>query len=269
MDDFRAKKLLQIGNIITPLICGIITAVSSLGIEGGYQAIFTGDSYESLIGPAPITFAIWGPIFFFLALFVIYQARDLLKKESEQISMPYVHEVSVFFMLSTIMAAGWYLLWSQRWIWPSVLAMILYLFFILAAYLRLNINKISRPLKEHLIIGVSWSMYAGWVTVATIVSITTGLISIGFDTPIINERIWAVLVLLIALVIYLLVLVTRNDYIFPLVGAWALIGIVIERLDPNNPLCSEVALVATIGAIVLVIATGIGAFIQYKQKKNI
>ena len=98
--------------------------------------------------------------------------------------------------------------------------------------LALKINKKERSLKEHAYITVGWSMYAGWITAATFVNVTTAVVSSGFDPAPLGEANWTIIVLLIALVIYLMVLITRNDFIFASVGLWAVIGIIIERTSP-------------------------------------
>ena len=70
------KTALQIGNIVTPLLCFVVIGLSSLD----FGDVFSDSGFPNLINPAPWTFAIWGPIFIFQGLFWVYQARDLFKK---------------------------------------------------------------------------------------------------------------------------------------------------------------------------------------------
>ncbi|MDF1537760.1 MAG: hypothetical protein P1Q69_02540, partial [Candidatus Thorarchaeota archaeon] len=60
-----------------------------------------------------------------------------------------------------------------------------------------------------------------------------------------------IVVLAIALSIYLLVLFTRNDFIFAGVGVWSLIGVLGTLLSVTQP---EVMLVTSLGLIILVVA---------------
>lgn len=248
MDKDKKKTILQIGNLVTPILCGVVIAIGSVGTN--WQSVFGADPYDKLLDPAGFTFAIWGPIFFFIGLFYVYQARDLFR--SEKLDMPYVHQVSVFFMASTVATTAWYLLWANGFIWPSVLTMAIYLVSLLAGYLRLEINKVDRSVKEHLYITAGWSLYTGWITAALIVNTTTGFAAAGFDAPILGEVGWTILILGVALIIYVLVLVNRNDYTFAGVGAWATFGVFVERL--LNPTAPIVTLVAGLGALILIFA---------------
>ncbi len=245
------KLILQIANILIPILVFIIISLLSF-FQADFGQSFTSEATESLIDPIGFAFAIWGPIFFFLAIFYFYQARDIFKSAENKIDMPYVHQVSVFFILSVIMPSLWYIFWSYQIIWLSTLFMILYLISLLIAYLRLNINLVERPKIEKIAIVIPWSMHTAWVTAATIISIKTFLMSINFNNPplLFSDTYWAVIVLLVALGIYTTVLLTRNDYIYAGVGIWVLFGILIERLT-TSPLVIEIVIVSVIGMIIL------------------
>ena len=263
MDQVKKKTLLQVGNLITPIACFLIIGLSNLD----FNTVFNSSAYPNLINPAPITFAIWGPIFIFQGLFYFYQARDLLKPAENKIDMPYVHEVSIFFMLSWISTTVWYILWASGFVWPAIAAMYAYLLTSLAAYLRLGINKRKRPLKEHLFVTMAWSMLVGWVTVAAIVNTTTGFVAIGFNPAPIGGAGWSILVLAVVLVIYLAVLFTRNDYVYTGVGLWAALGVFIERIDPTNTPQPEIALVSAIGSIILLLVMLLRFIKQYRANE--
>ncbi|TXT54085.1 MAG: conserved membrane protein of unknown function [Candidatus Thorarchaeota archaeon] len=264
MEKEKEKRMLQILNLLTPILCGGFIALLDLD----FVSSITADTYSKLLSPAPFTFAIWGPIFIFQALFYFYQARDILKPPEERIEMPYVHEVSVFFFLSWASTTAWYALWGMGYIWPAIGAMYAYLITSLGAYLRLGINKRNRPIKEHLFVTVAWSMLTAWVTVAAIVNTTTGLVSIGFDPGPLGESGWTVLVLLMTLIIYIMVLVTKNDFVFAGVGLWAIIGVVGDRLSPTSTPAPDVTIVAILGALILVIFM-IVWFLYLSRKESI
>jgi len=265
MNKNKKKLILQIANILTPILVFIVISLLSF-FQADFAQPFTSEATESLIDPIGFAFAIWGPIFFFLAIFYFYQARDIFKSAENKIDMPYVHQVSVFFILSVIMPTLWYIFWAYQIIWLSTLFMILYLISLLMAYLRLNINLVERPKVEKIAIVVPWSMHTAWVTAATIISIKTFLMSINFNNPplLFSDTYWAVIVLLITLGIYSAVLLTRKDYIYAGVGIWVLFGILIKRLT-TSPLAIEIMIISIIGIIVLVIAI----LYQFYRTKNI
>lgn len=243
--------MLQILNLLAPFIAGVVTMVFDSG--GSWEEVFVDESVTELLSPAGITFAIWGPIFFLLGLFYFYQARDLFPGQKE-VKMPFIHQVSVFFLLSTVMAAVWFVTWASRMIWGSVAAMILYLLTILAAYFRLDINLDRRTPRERLFVTAGWSMYAGWVTAATLVNTTTGLAYTGFENLPFTELQWTVAISIVAVMVYLTFLFLRRDYIFASVGVWALIGLSITHLNPTPPSTFIVLVTSILGAITIISA---------------
>lgn len=264
VDKEKRKEILQIGNILTPILCSVFIGFSGLD----FSTVFADSGYTSIINPAAWTFAIWGPIFIFQGLFYVYQARDLFKPESEKIDMPYVHEVSFFFMLSWISTTVWYLLWGFGLVLPAVVAMYAYLSTSLGAYLRLGINLRERSLREHIFVTVAWSMLTGWVTVAAIVNTTTGFMLAGFDPVPLGEAGWGIVVLAVALLIYLLALIRRNDYVFAGVGLWALLGVLGERLNPVNPPQPTLTTFILVGMAVISLAMVVRFVLQQRKRRT-
>jgi len=93
----------------------------------------------------------------------------------------------------------------------------------------------------------SFSLYLGWITVATIANSTVFLISINWDQFGIPPFTWTVIVIFVALFLTLTVLYSRKDFIYPLVIIWALIGIIIKRIGDNY----DLAVVALVMIIVI------------------
>ena len=258
---FREKRFLQLLNLLAPFIAGAITLV--LDSSGSWEDVFVDQSVTTLLSPAPITFSIWGPIFFLLGLFYFYQARDLFPGQ-EEVEVAFLRQVNVFFLLSTVMATVWFVIWARRIIWGSVFAMIVYLFTILAAYFRLGINIQNRTTRERLFATAGWSMYAGWVFVATLVNTATGLAYTGFDNLPFTELQWTLAGAIVAVMVYLLFLFLRRDYIFVGVGIWALIGLGLTHLNPVPPSNSIVLMISFLGAVTLMIST----ILHYKLKPH-
>lgn len=245
------KKIFQLGNLVVPVLVTILSTIYSVNRGSNIKDTFSPDEYEKLLGPAGISFAIWGLIFLFLGVFVLYQARDLFKSKAEQLDMPYVFQVNGAFMVSIAAASAWYVFWAERAIYLSFFSMMSMLISILFAYFKLNINRTARPLREHFTITIPWSLYAGWVTAAVLVSLTTVMIEIGFASVGITEPFWTIFILLVALATYSFFLLKRNDYIYASVGIWVLLGVIIERLS-SATLYPNIVIVATLGIIILV-----------------
>jgi len=236
-------------NLLTPVIAGALPSMLLEG-SGSWEDTFIEPSLLKLLSPAPITFAIWGPIFILMAAFYVYQARDLLPGRAN-VEMPYVTQVGVFFFLSSVLTSLWYVAWARRMIWASIAAMILYLASLLAAYFRLGINVVHRGRRERLLVTAGWSMYAGWVAVAALVNTTTGLVYYGFDALPFTELQWTLGASVAAVIVYLVFLFKRRDYVFAGVGAWAFTGLFITHLGPSPPSNQAVLISSLAGAAII------------------
>ena len=79
-----------------------------------------------------------------------------------------------------------------------------------------------------------FSVYLGWITVASIANITILLVKLGLQNEGIVAVILTVLVLIITTTIALLWIVREKDYIFGFVIIWAYLGILIRHLTQEN-----------------------------------
>jgi hypothetical protein len=126
---------------------------------------------------------------------------------------------------------------------------------LIAIYLRLNIGWSNVSLKDKLCVHVPFSVYLGWVTIATIANISVTLVSLGWDGFGVSLQTWAILVLAIVLVLDLVVIVTRKDIAYSLVFIWALAGIAVNQTaNPYIVLTAEIAIVIIAVALAITVA---------------
>ena len=254
------KRVLQGSNFIAVILTIAVNSLANiLPINGKYTGELS-DKIPNLFVPSGITFAIWGVIYLLLILFAIYQSRDFIKKE--KIEMPYLTKITPFFLLASTANIIWIFLWHYEQVGLSLLAMIVLLISLIAIYLKLNIGEEQVSLKEKMLIHVPFSVYLGWITVATIANITAWLVTIGWDGFGISEVTWTIIVLCVATLITLIILYKRKDISYSLVIIWALLGIVIKRIQDQT----EIATTAII-AIILIIIVIIGIIIFKYYKK--
>jgi predicted histidine transporter YuiF (NhaC family) len=110
---------------------------------------------------------------------------------------------------------------------------------------------------EKLCVHVPFSVYLGWITVATIANVTAYLVSVNWDGFGISQLTWTILVVSVGVLITLLMLALRKDIAYSLVVLWALLGIWIKRTTPAtaNSDVATLALTAMglIGVVILVV----------------
>jgi hypothetical protein len=186
---------------------------------------------------------------------VVFQA---LPSQREK---PFLKQTRVLFILSGVFNVVWLFLWHYDQIVLSVALMFALLATLIAIYLRLGIGKSSATLKEKVCVHLPFSVYLGWITVATIANVSSALVSIQWDGFGLASDTWAVLVIAVALLITLAVIATRKDIAYSLVLVWALIGIAVNQSAYQN-----IVLAAEISAIVIVVA--LAAFLAVSKLKR-
>ena len=140
-----------------------------------------------------------------------------------------------------------------------MIIIILLLLVLIIIYLRLNIAREEVDSKVKILVWIPFSLYLGWITIATIANTTVFLVAINWDGVGISPFVWTVIILIVALILTLTVLFTRKDMIYPLVTIWALFGITAARLSQNL----ELAIFATV--LALIIAATLIGFIIWKK----
>ena len=233
---------------LTVLVNGL---AGSTTILGGKLTSEISDANPTLITPAGYVFSIWGVIYILLGIFVIYQALPSQKGKD------YQEKIGWLFVLSSLLNIAWLFLWQFEYLSLSVVLMFLLLATLIAIYLRLNIGKSIVSLREKLAVHVPFSVYLGWITIASIANVATTLVSVNWDGFGISQETWALLIVIIALLITLLVLATRKDVAYGFVVIWALLGIAVKQSGNQN-----IVTTTEISALVIVIALALSILIS-------
>jgi hypothetical protein len=108
-----------------------------------------------------------------------------------------------------------------------------------------------------------FSIYLGWITVATIANATSLLDYLNWSGWGISPEVWTVIMLAAATLIAGLMSFTRGDVAYSLVLMWAFAGIAVKH--QATPIVSNSAWTATVLVAVLLV---IGVFWQRKKVKK-
>lgn len=244
---------LQLSNIGSTIFMFIINMMASIGLINNTKPGELSDKLPNLFVPSGLTFSIWGIIYLLLFLFIIYQARSLVMREIPD--PPFIRKIGGYFVLSNIANICWIFAWHYELVPLSLVFMIILFLSLLTIYLRMGIGLQGgiKKLRERLFYQVPFSVYLGWITVATIANVTTLLVWIGVDPFTRSAIIWTWIVIIVAASISILILWTRRDIAYSLVIIWALIGIIIKRMDPSYFKELSVAVIAGISTIAILI----------------
>jgi len=247
MNTRRSQIILSVLNLVgflgTVVVNGLATALPINNKTTGELS----DKYPNLFVPAGLTFSIWGIIYLLLAMFAVYSLVSAIKGGSRA---SFVNKIGAVFFLSCIANTGWIFAWHYEFVPLSLAIMLLLLGFLLAIYMRLGIGKKGPTKKEQYLVHLPFSVYLGWITVATIANVTILLVNANWNRFGLSEQFWAVAVIVVAIGITLSVLLRRQDIYYALVVDWALVGILIKRLGSSVPAESVIA-VTVIGLVVV------------------
>lgn len=242
-----SNSALRLLNILAFLFTIVVNGLAgSTTIIGGTNTAQVSDANPTLITPAGYVFSIWGIIYILLGVFVIFQALPSEKGKE------YQKRVSWLFVLSSLFNIAWLFLWQFEYLSFSVILMFLLLATLIAIYLRLNIGMSTASLREKLAVHLPFSVYLGWITIASIANVATTLVSVNWDGFGISQETWATLIIIIALVLTLLVIATRKDIAYGLVIIWALVGIAVKQSENLR-----IAMIAEVSAVLIAVALGV------------
>jgi len=211
--------------IVVNMLAGSTTLLN--GVTSGQVS----DNYPTLVTPAGFTFAVWGIIYMLLLVFTVYQ---LLPKNRDQ---PFLQQIGLLFALSGACNVSWLFLWHYDLITYSLVLMLALLASLILIYRRLDIGRATVSLKEMALVHLPFSVYLGWISIATIANVSVALTAVGWDGWGIPDATWAVVIIAVALVLTLAMLATRKDVAFSLVVVWALVGILSKQSDFQNIVC--------------------------------
>ncbi|MBS3969234.1 MAG: hypothetical protein KGZ94_03835 [Clostridia bacterium] len=228
------KTILQVANIIALILTILINFLANaLPINGKTTAEVSG-LYPTLFTPAGITFAIWGLIYLLLAAFIVYQGRDLLTYK--KVEMPFLSQIGWWFVAASAFNIVWIIAWHYEAILLSLVIIIALLLTLIIIYLKLGIGKSVKNRMEKYLVHIPFSIYLGWITVATAANTAVYLVKINWIQSVSAEVFWTVIVILFSTALAIKVLLAKKDIFYILVILWAFLGIIIKRLSaPGEP----------------------------------
>ena len=215
----RMKKLLS---LLSASLFFFSLYVNFLAGSGRLNDIGTGEIsglYPTLFTPAGITFSIWGVIFLLNSVFVLSQVY-LAFKTPQSFSIA----LNSFYIGLSLTNISWLLLWHHQQIGLSLIVIVLYLLSTLKLYtLSSALNTNNTPIYRFAYI--NFSVYAGWLSVATIANTAVCLTTIGLEPYGNLAMILTITVLVVALLLAYFFLTNQRNFWYPLVISWALFGI--------------------------------------------
>jgi hypothetical protein len=212
----------QISVIAAILVTLTINVLADVLPINGLNTGAISDTFHVYFVPAGYVFSIWGIIYIGLIAYAVFQALPSQKEN------PRLQSTGWWVVLGSLANCTWIFLWHYEQFVGTLGAMLILLATLITVYLRLGINRFKVSTGETWAVRVPFSIYLGWITVATIANVTDVLDYIGWNQFGISAAVWMVVILAVVLVITGLMNFLRRDVAFAFVLLWALAGIAVK-----------------------------------------
>jgi benzodiazapine receptor len=216
------------------------------------------DRFKVYFVPAGYVFSIWGLIYLALIGYSIYQALPAQREN------PRLQRIGWLYVLSCVANVAWLFLWHYEVFELTIVAMGALLLLLIAIYLSLGTGRTLASTAETWLVRVPFSIYLGWITVATIANVTSLLDYLNWGGWGIGPEVWAVIMLVAGAVIASAVSITRGDIAYVLVIVWAFAGIVVKHSDTP-----AVAVTAGVMAAVVALTLLVGIPRQRQRPRDL
>jgi len=247
--------LRQLSVILTVIATITINTLANALPINGLNTGQISDRFQVFFVPAGYVFSIWGIIYIGWIAFAIYQFQPA-QKES-----PRLRSLGYLFALSGMFNAAWLVCWHYNMFGLSVLVMLTLLGLLIASYLKLNVGLTPVGNAEKWSVDVPFSVYLGWVSVATVANVTSYLYFINWTGFGLAPQAWAVIMLIVACLLGLLMALTRRDSGYAFVLAWSFAGIAQKQADT--------ALVANSAWVATVFVLGLAVYSIIQRRRTI
>lgn len=203
--------------------------------------------------PAGWVFSIWGLIYLLLFVFVIYGLLPAGRKN------PRLQRISPLFLVANIANVAWIIFWHYEQFAASLGAITVLLCSLVGIYLGVRVrNPLRRGEEpapnpgwiERLALRIPFSIYLGWIWVATFANLMVWLDRSGRDGGVFSQSWWAIILMAIASLAALVFAATARDALIGIVMAVAFAGIAHHNWG-------ESTMVSVAAIVFTVIAAGI------------
>ena len=255
---------LKVLNAVGFAVTLALNFVSSTGVISPYGVGTVSRQHPTVITPAGGAFAIWAYIYSLQGFFVAFQfcwpAQD---------RATLLHGVGFWYLATCFFNSLWIVVFVQgtdaaMWCSTAIIACLL------ASICKIHVNtkcwspNRSRGLLQTIALDVHLSMYAGWVTVATIVNISVAL-STAWKPDAGTASVLAVILLLVALALNVIIMVRRRDLVWGWVLCWASHFIAVANED-NHAVRVTAIVVSVLIGLISAVAAAVSLFFAFRRQ---
>ena len=212
--------------------------------------------YPNLFQPAGVTFSIWGVIYLLLGAFVVSQFMSW-KTDVTTFDYP-ITSILWLFSITSVLNIGWLVFWHYDQIALSTVVMVL----LLATLLVILYLAKDAPL----LLRASFSVYAGWISIATVANFTILFVKLGVEPFTEKAVVYTIIMFVISALLGIFYMFIKKNIFYGAVFVWAYVGIFIRFLKQESLPQSFPALMYT-SLTLLIILAGSVIYLGYDTLK--
>ena len=258
---FRNRSVFNTLGYIVMIAANVLALLLPINGETTAQVA---EGYPNLFAPAGVTFGIWGIIYLSLLGFIIYQLWLAFSNKRPEVLAHLMQKMKDWFIISSVANASWLFSWHYHLIPVSVAIMLILLISLLVIHLNLGISIIPATLPEKIFIHFPFSIYLGWIAIATIANITTLLVYAGCEGSVQAQVTWTIIMIGIGTLVSMAMVLLRNNIVYALVSVWAFYGILLKRRAAD--VMQEISIIHTCIIAIGIISVTISWQLYRKQK---
>ena len=238
-------KKITVSQMITILATVITITINGLANSLPLNGQTTGeisDRFDIYFVPAGYVFSIWGLIYLGMIVYTIFQALPAQRENTV------LQKIAPFYWVSSLANSAWIFMWHYERFALTLPFMFAILVSLLVIYQKLS----SADGIQKWLVKLPFSIYLGWITVATVANISQFLFFNNWGAWGLSGAVWAVIMLGIASLLGLAMAWRENDSPYLLVLIWAFVGITLSQADTQLVVYGAWAAVAVLSAGLLV-----------------
>jgi hypothetical protein len=219
-----SSKTPRVIALIAYVFMVVMNALATTLPLNGQTTADISDRYDTLFAPIGFTFAIWGVIYLLLGIYSVYQlVRD----------NAVIRAITPWYIASSVLNGVWIIAWHYEVLWLALVIIVALLVTLIVINKNTTASRVDWP--NSLSLRLPFSVYFGWVTVATVANASALLVQLGWRGGFgLSEEGWLILILIVATAIGTTTALINSSVGYALVLVWAFWGILSRHLSASE-----------------------------------
>lgn len=215
---------LRITALLAYIFMVVLNALATTLPLNGQTTAEISDRYDTLFAPIGFTFAIWGVIYLLLGVYSVYQ---LIRDNA------LIRSITPWYIASSVLNGVWIIAWHYEVLWVALVIIVGLLFALIIINRETTRDRFGWS--PTLALRLPFSVYFGWVTVATVANASALLVQLGWrGGGLLTEEGWLIAILIVATAIGVTTALVNSSAAYLLVFVWAFWGILSRHLSAEG-----------------------------------